>query len=156
MKEHYRNYDPDEVDRRGKKTSERRVLHIVSTALSFEAMKDAIIFTFDDHPIIPELVKNRIAKLDKLFEENGISLGDKRKMKKLRELQDLLKRNLQKRNQENEIDDLMGWVCGYCNRLTFSSFSLILIYYNVTFSFSLIVIYWSLLIKLVIRKLLKD
>jgi len=123
MKEHYRNYDPDEVDRRGKKTSERRVLHIVSTALSFEAMKDAIIFTFDDHPIIPELVKNRIAKLDKLFEENGISLGDKRKMKKLRELQDLLKRN-----QENEIDDLMGWVYGYCSGLTFSLFFLILIF----------------------------
>ena len=135
MKEYYRNYDPEEVDSRGKKQiCKRRILHIVSTALSFETMKNAILFTFDDHPIIPELIRNLNTTLDDILEENGISLGDERKMKKLRELQDLLKQN-----QEDEIDDLMRWVSFYCNEFVSELIFILIIF---TLSFLLIVIYW--------------
>jgi len=106
MKEYYRNYDPAKVDIRGKRPSERRVLHIVSTALSLDTLKDAIVFTFDDHPIIPELVMNSDATLDEILDEKGV-LKDK-EYRKLRELE--VKLSTKKRK------DLLEWVVDYCNK----------------------------------------
>ena len=91
MKEYYRNCDPDEKDQieDDKPLCERRILHVVSTALSYGTLKNAILFTFDDHPIIPELVMNSDKTLDQIIEEKKMKLEDKQS-KKLRELKILL------------------------------------------------------------------
>ena len=90
MKEYYRNCDPNEVDIRGRRTCERRVLHIVTAALHFGTLKDAIALTFHDHPIIPKLIENEETSLDIILEETGISLEDK-EMKDFRDLKESLK-----------------------------------------------------------------
>jgi len=115
MKEYYRNYDPEEKDQivDDKLICKRRVLHIVSTALSFEQMKDAILFTFDDHPIIPKLVRNQNTALDEILEEKRISLEEEEKeeMEEMRELQDLLNRN-----QEDDIVAILKKIKNICNK----------------------------------------
>jgi len=112
MKEYYRNCDPEEVDSRGNVTCERRVLHIVSTKLSYEQMRDAIIFTFDDHPIIPELVKNPNKKLDEILEEKKVNLDD-REMEELRELKDLSAKG---KVGDEDLIALLKWVKTYSER----------------------------------------
>jgi len=88
MKEYYRNCDPDEKDQieDDKPLCERRILHVVSTALSYGTLKNAILFTFDDHPIIPELVKNPKMTLDDIIEEKKMKLDDKENEEEMEEL----------------------------------------------------------------------
>jgi len=117
MKEYYRNCDPEEVDSRGNVTCERRVLHIVSTKLSYEQMRDAIFFTFDDHPIIPKLIRNPNAILDKLLEETNQTFT-RIEMKQMKKLEGFSGFKMDVKNEPN-IVDLMSWVYGYCSGLTF-------------------------------------
>jgi len=114
MKEYYRNCDPNEVDRWGRRTCERRVLHLVTAALHFDTLKDAVALTFHDHPIIPKLIKNRKTSLDRILEETGISLEDK-EMKALRDLKEISD-DYWSSDKRDEMDDLISWVAGYCGR----------------------------------------
>jgi len=117
MKEYYRNCDPEEVDIKGRRTCDRRVLHLVSTALSYETLEDAVAFTFDDHPIIPKLIRNPNAKLDKLLEETNQTFTEMQmnQMKKLEGYSGFKKVSLK---NEPDFIELLEWVIGYCNRLT--------------------------------------
>ena len=116
MKEYYRNCDPNEVDSRGRRTCERRVLHLVTAALHFDTLKDAIALTFHDHPIIPKLIENEETSLDGILRETGISLEDK-EMKALKDLKEISKKYRSSfRDKRDEMDDLISWVAGYCGR----------------------------------------
>ena len=137
MRDYYGNYDPEEVDIRGHRTRERRVFHIVSTALSMDTLKDAILFTFEDHPIIPGLVRNPGASLDGLLEEMGISL-DQREMGEMEELE--MKLSTKKRT-EKKIMDLLEWVVGYCDEFVISNKILIKVTF-IIISNCVIVICW--------------
>ena len=142
MKEYYRNYDPEEVDRSGDKICERRILHIVSTALSFEAMKNAILFTFDDHLIISELVRNPKMTLDDILEQNGISLEDEREMEMLNHLESILHHEDWELDANEEILCLIRWVYGYCKRFLFHKSIVFINFFLLLFHFLLIGICW--------------
>ena len=128
MKEYYQNCDPDEVEN-DKPICDRRILHIVSTALSLDTLKCAIAFTFDDHPIIPELVKNQDAKLDELLKDTKQTFTNMQ-MKKLRELEGFSGIEKVRKTNLPNILDLIGWVIGYCARLTLflSPFNFFILY----------------------------
>jgi len=116
MKEYYQNCDPDEVEN-DKPICDRRILHIVSTALSFETLKDAIAFTFDDHPIIPKLIRNPNAKLDELLKETNQTFTSMQ-MNQMKELEGFSGFEKVRKTNLPNILDLIGWVIGYCARLT--------------------------------------
>ena len=119
MKKYYRNCDPEEVDSRGNVTCERRILHIVSTKLSYEQMRDAIVFTFDDHPIIPKLVRNQSTTLDKLLEETNQTFTGT-EIEELRELKDLSAKG---KVAYEDLIALLKWVKTYSERFLSLSLS---------------------------------